>query len=218
MTATAAPALPTLPTVTRRLNDWFLSAPDDVRAAGIDWYPAANRFAAELVELHNGAYSIEAVASVIAAVSPMLAWGRNKTIAAAYLAAHAAGIPRAEWPGIMVGRNMIIAERIMDGDLDALTGPKVTAFRDNILGNDAAITIDRWHMLAALRSNHVPNKRERALVETATRNGAASCDVTPAAYQAVIWETIRLAHGGRLTAATAASVVPPRRSRVAVGA
>lgn len=178
--------------ITRRLLKLARAATPAQVAEGQDWYCQARKFVADLHTAYAGRYSVEQLAYVVAAVSPNLRWSHNKRVAAEYVRLHAAGMRRADWQlKLMIGSNMRKAEEILDGDLSALSGPKVTAFAANILGDESLVTIDRWHMVAALGENRVPTARERVAVTAATERCALALGWTPAACQAVLWVAVR---------------------------
>jgi hypothetical protein len=97
--------------------------------------------------------------------------------------------------------NVRKACRILDGDVSALKGPKVTAFANAILGDMSSVTVDVWATRAA-RSNldnllhlytdrEVPGARERRAIAAAYENAAAARGVEPAAMQAAVWVQVR---------------------------
>jgi hypothetical protein len=179
-------------TITRRLLKVARAATPDQVADGVSWYQNAREFVFELHTAYSGRYSVEQIASVVAVTSPSLRWSANKRATVEFIRAHAAGTPVAEWAyKIRIGENMHKSERILNGDLSALSGPKVTAFYANILGDESHVTVDLWHTHAATGEHRQPRAAERAPITEATRRCALAMGWTPAACQAVIWTVVR---------------------------
>lgn len=176
--------------LTRRLLRLRASAtPDDV-AAGVEWYGRANGLAFKLAAQYG--VTPRQAASVIAVLSPTNRWHRNVQDAEAMLAWHASG-RIGDPPSVCTyGPNRVKAIRIMDGDLGALSGPKVEAFAANILGDHEYVTLDIWACRAALGDDKATGPgRHRQKIARAYRNAAARSGDTPAAFQAIVWTVIR---------------------------
>ena len=100
------------------------------------------------------------------------------------------------------GPNRIKAAAILDSwvlfgeDADPaehVSGPKVTAFFRNIIGELQHVTLDR-HAVRPIskEGKDTPrNKTERARMEDAYRRAAAKVGLHPAEFQAVVWVAVR---------------------------
>lgn len=181
----------TVRSIQRRLLRILSSADETQLEMGRSWYPTARQFAATL-HAEYPQYSYEQVAGVIAVISPQLRWSTNQARARDYINLHAIGVGAKDWtPKLFQGRNMRKAEAVLDGDLTAIVGPKVTAFYANLLGDEDQITIDRWHTFAAIGVNRVPSVRQRRVIQQATLRVAKKMGLTPAALQACVWVVVR---------------------------
>lgn len=183
---------------TRRILRWLDRATDEQAAEGRAWYLEARVFAADLAE--GSPYTLEQVSAVIAALSPQVNWPANKAAATAAVRAHAIG--RRTLPTYTgYTANRVKAFRILDGDIGALRGPKVTAFHSAIMGDLSNVVLDIWAMRAArshgetmarlFRPDEMPNARERRAVEEAYRRAAAARGLAPAEAQAIAWVTAK---------------------------
>ncbi len=74
-----------------------------------------------------------------------------------------------------------------------VSGPKVTAFRANLLGENKPVTIDSWMMRVFLQSDRKApeNDEEYRRMEQMVRTVAAEYGVTPSAMQAILWVGIK---------------------------
>ncbi len=76
-----------------------------------------------------------------------------------------------------------------------MSGPKVTAFWKNILGDYDHVTVDSWAYLAAMGHRLIrdngPTKVEHRLVSDAYYAAADLCNVQPAHLQAIVWGIVR---------------------------
>lgn len=182
----------TTDTITRRLLKLARAATPAQVADGVSWYQNAREYVFELHTAYSGRYSVEQIAAVVAVTSPSLRWSANRKATAEYLRSHALGIPCADWAyRLRIGANMRKAEQILNGDLSALSGPKVTAFYSNIIGDETNVTVDLWHTHAATGEHRQPKTSEREPITEATRRCALAMGWTPAACQAVIWTVVR---------------------------
>lgn len=185
--------------MTRRLIAWHDRATDSQVREGIEWYAGARRFAHDLAS--HFPYTVEQVARVIAALSPQCVWEENMRAASVACSAHArgedAGIPA--YTGYRA--NVAKAWRVLDGDLDALRGPKVTAFAAAIVGDESHVTVDVWATRAARDrrralafhawDDEMPGEVEHRAIAEAYRRAACKRGVTPSAMQAIVWVAIR---------------------------
>lgn len=182
----------TTATITRRLLKLARAATPAQIEAGTSWYQTAREFVYELHKAYSGRYSVEQIAAVVAVTSPSLRWSANRKATTEYLRSHALGIPCSDWTyRLRIGANMRKAEQILNGDLSALSGPKVTAFYANILGDESHVTVDLWHTEAATGEHRQPRASEREPITEATRRCALAMGWTPAACQAVLWVAVR---------------------------
>lgn len=74
-----------------------------------------------------------------------------------------------------------------------VSGPKVTAFYRNIIGDLSHVTLDRHAVrpLSKAGKDMPANKAERARMEDAYRRAAAKVGLEPAAFQAAVWCAVR---------------------------
>lgn len=91
------------------------------------------------------------------------------------------------------------------GDLETVTGPKVSAFFANLCGDFERVTIDVWAARACgftdeKLMNHLDRTRYVA-IETAYRNAARTLGLLPAQLQAICW-IVERGHGDGTTAGT----------------
>jgi len=179
---------------TRRVLRWLDRATPSQRDEGRAWYLSARKFAYSLAS--DTPYTLEQVAGVIAVLSPQVNWEHNKATAAEAVRAHTIG--RRTLPNYSgFGTNKTKAFRVLDGDIEAVRGPKVTAFRNAITGDLSNVVLDIWAMRAArshgdsmarlFRSDEMPLVRERRAVEEAYRRAAAARGLAPAEAQAIVW-------------------------------
>lgn len=100
------------------------------------------------------------------------------------------------WRHCALGANVDKAYRCLDGDTDAVRGPKVTAFRDAILGT-GALVLDVWALRAAgfRGPGDVPSPRVRDAIVRAYASRARRAGVPLSHYQASVWLAIRDAQG-----------------------
>ena len=75
-------------------------------------------------------------------------------------------------------------------------GPKVSAFYQNLIGNEDAVTIDVWVMRYFGFKQDSPTARQRQAITDAIRKMAPKYKMTPAQLQAVVW-TIAVTEAGR---------------------
>lgn len=171
--------------ITKRLLAIFDSATDLQKKNGNAWYVEAYTYAFTLC---GSDFTVEQTAGVIAVLSPNTAWNANKLLAKRVIDAFRDGIPAEDSRGGL-GANVRKAYRILDGDLSAVSGPKVTAFYNNILGCPDHVTVDIWATRAAV-GRDVPGTDHVRIVK-AYRNAAKLRGLTPRDFQAVVWVTVR---------------------------
>lgn len=183
---------------TRRILRWYDRATPEQVAEGATWYCDARTFAADLASRHG--HSVEQVAALIAVLSPQCTWPQNMRAATDACDRHANS--DRTLPGYTgYGANVAKAFRVLDGDLDALKGPKVEAFAAAIRGDLSRVVIDSWAARAArsksenvaklFQADEMPGARERRVMIEGYRRAAAARGIEPAAMQAVTWLAVR---------------------------
>lgn len=177
-----------------RIVDVYRLATVEELDAGLSWYRDANSIAKALCPS-----DVSKAAGVIAALSPMMGWGRNVMLAGrAFEDGKASGA---------LGRNTDKADRIMSGEnpLDVLGGDKVVSFFQCIVNpdNNDFVCIDR-HAFDIAMGRVTNNKTRGALnrvgvyesfaksyriaAKVLSREGTS---VTAAQVQAVTWTVWR---------------------------
>jgi len=148
------------------------------------WYDVAREVAESLAV--GTPYSVEQCAAVLAITSPSVLWRRNCEVSRIIIAAHLAGIPHSDLGLCRNHRTVVSAYRALDGDLSAVSGPKVTAFFAAIMGDPHAVTLDRHCFKAAIGVERCGPVLRRS-VDAAYRAAAAAVGVTPREMQATVW-------------------------------
>lgn len=178
----------------RHITRLYRAAGAEHVAAGENWYRDAYLITAALAERHGR--TVEDVAGVIAALSPLRGWGDNVNIAARAVAA-----------GSLTGgafKNSIDkVNRILAGEHPGLvlSGNKVRAFWRCIAsaGQTTAVCVDRHAYDAAVNTRHtdetrprLSDKRYREVADAYVRaaeiiSRESGRLVTPSAVQATVW-------------------------------
>lgn len=165
-----------------------------------NWYHEAHAFCASCAQ----AFGLETwqVAGIVAAISPQIAWGKNKEQAIEIVARLQNSKPLA---GLMAyPANLAKAKRIFQGEapLDVLGGNKVRSFYLNIMLNEDAVTIDRHAIAIALygldtgKSGPLTTTdKAYRLVAQAYKDVAVNYGLAPFVVQSVTW-TYKAANGG----------------------
>lgn len=174
-------------TTKRILAIFDRATPADIEA-GAQWYGAASEIARDMSDASG--YSFVRCCGILAALSPRTPWGRNVSLAWAFVtgAENGSGL-RANWSA---------AIRVRDGGV--LYGPKTLAFAANIAGDRDAVTVDVWAVRAALGSRvmdpeaALARKGVYSEIAAAYRAAAALRGVDPTTMQATVWVVVR---GGR---------------------
>lgn len=182
--------------MTRRILKLHDAATPEQRLAGTAWYTEARVFCSKLAS--ETGYSLDQVARVTAALSPQVSWEGNKRAVIDALSSHAHGT---EFVYTGYRANADKAERILAGDIDALKGPKVTAFYQAIVGDLSACVVDIWICRAArskqettarvFADDEMPGTREHRAIAEAVRRAAVRRDIEPAVMQATAWVACR---------------------------
>lgn len=151
------------------------------------WYADARVLAASLAA--GTPYTVAQTAGVIACLSPNVKWAQNVRAATVLVSAHLAG---ASCESVRVGLRASVerAWRVLDGDLEAIAGPKVRPFWLAMLGDTEAVVLDVWAFRAAARRDYASGAL-RADVERAYREGAQRVGVSPREFQATVWVAVR---------------------------
>lgn len=186
--------------ITRRILARYEQADAAQLRAGHEWYEKANDLAHRLSDL--GSITLAQSAAIIAALSPQVSWDKNIEAATRVVALHAADAfdgTLERYPGY--GENVRKCARILAGDIEALRGPKVTAFYHAILGDLSHVVVDVWATRAARSTqanlahayldDELPGARERRDIDAAYRSAARLRDIKPAVMQAIVWTVTR---------------------------
>lgn len=187
--------------IAKRLVRAYERTTDTERAAGIAWYRRANDVVHALATDYG--VDVPTVARVIAVLSPNNRWQSNLLGAETALRFHGLGYA----PQSAFGRcgtynvNVTKAWRIMDGDPSALSGPKVTAFAANLMGDTDYLTLDSWAVRIAIGWTRARNFRDgsgvqspgryRSAIDRGYRMAAARVGLPVAHLQAILWVHVR---------------------------
>lgn len=187
----------------RRLLAYWHTASDAQRAEGLNWYPSALAQCGALAKRYG--ISAQAVAGVVAALSPGLRWEVNIDHAEQAISAwrNGASVDRpSSWPVVGVyGRNNVRKALAILAGADPLelfserTSPKVRSFFLSILGDQTQVCIDR-HAIAAWRGASLNGatpirKSELTAARADYRLVADIVRVAPRDLQAVVWTVYR---------------------------
>lgn len=179
-------------TPSQHILETYFSATREEIAAGKSWYDDARNFAAILADSTRRPTRV--AAGVIAALSPLTSWNRNKELATRALS-------NGEASGAL-GNSVRNANRILAGEDpdDVLKSDKVRNFYHSIMGDRGAVTIDRhsWEVYEGKRyadkdRPKVTPKRYREAAE-AYREAAHVLALEPSELQAITWLTWRRQH------------------------
>lgn len=192
----------TVRTMTDRLVKLYNDATDECRSRA-DWYAdVAGRDVERIATETDLPFST--VAAVLAVTSPGPTYAQNVKDARA-LCKWSVGGEKGPAPTCATyGANVRKAVEILrSGELSLVTGPKVTAFYRNIMGDWSHVTLDRHAVRPIQKSprdldwrkgntSHTPNSREerKRMVEAYTR-AAHRVGIEPAQFQAVVWCVVR---------------------------
>lgn len=184
----------------KRLYGLYASATVDELRAGRAWYDEARAYACELSERFDVPH--EVAAGVLACLSPNSKWERNKLDATAVLQGVAYGLETGDMSAAYhatkvstYNPNKVKAWTIAEygNAADVVSGPKVTAFYQNILGDSSELTLDShaynaWCGRRATGSDlpGIPaGLRRQAIADY--RCAANVKGETVSAFQAIIW-------------------------------
>lgn len=168
--------------VVRRLLRHYRAA--DPALARPDWYDRQRAAMAALAT--DTAIPFDVLIRAIAVLSPATTWEPLLACMGPWaLSVLGRGPKPIPGPG-SYGSNVRKARRII---LDLVTGPKVSRFARNLLGDRQAVTLDRWACRAAgVTENEPSTERRYARLELEHQIAAT---VAPSTFQAVIWEHLR---------------------------
>ncbi len=166
----------------RRLLATYASANGNQIALGSSWYGAARKVVCELAARYNA--QPDAVAGIIAALSPRVTWRRNIRLASDVLGnCYQRGAFKA---------NLTKAMRIDSGErpLDVLRGDKVRAFYLALMGDESSVVVDVW-MLRAVKHVKGITSKTYGVIAAAIREAASVVGATAASFQAIVWTVVR---------------------------
>ncbi len=153
------------------------------------WYAQQTRFLK-----HRFGDDWKLMARLLAATSPRLHLRTSWDMSLAILEDVQAGRPPALW-GLMKGHRLNV-ERVLRGE--ELSGPKVSRFYQNLIGNLEVVTIDSW-MIKLWKidcgSHGSPWPTLYNRLERAFKKWARSKGLKPADAQAILWNYIRRKNG-----------------------
>lgn len=160
------------------------------------WYDTARVELAEIAESFDMVLSD--VCWITATLSPHLSWELNKQSLIAFLCSWY-GLP-CEFSNSAYGKNTHKCTRYMLGEIDGLpSGPKVSAFYLNLMGDYSALTIDRHAMRIALfgmwriteeTGEISPSVNEHRLITKAYENVSRMLGITAVELQAITWQVV----------------------------
>ena len=177
--------------ITAKLTRCFRSTDEEVVVRGRAWYPEAldrmEWLAQETGYLTEQAVAVMAITSRAAQLSSNLNW------------TEAALRSGGEEPVGRFPNQMTPAVRKVLADpsniLSAISGPKVESFYRAIMGDEDAVVLDRWALLAAGHTERAPDPGpKRRVIERAYRRAAELCNIAPRNFQAAIWISVRGQH------------------------
>jgi hypothetical protein len=165
---------------------------------GRDWYKAVHKKV--LVLAAESGYSPEQVAGVIAVLSPNVEWNLNLRAAGMFLKAK--GKIRKGIPGYHKNRRK--AKEVLEGNLDAVRGPKVRAFYNTLLDPEHAVPVIDTQMIAAFFEGTAyrddfgivssSEKRKEPMYQ-AVKQIAKEKKWTVSETQGVIWTCFKIQNG-----------------------
>jgi hypothetical protein len=170
-------------TLTDRILDVFDKATPHEIEAGARWYDEAQKLAIELSTEYD--YSVEQIASALAAFSPRLFWSAN---VAAIEQPLANGTRK---PGVLT-RSFNNAKRALVDGFSAVRAQKSSSFAHNIAGDDETVTLDVWACRVAGIDEKLLNRvGVYATLAYAYRLAARKRAVSPSTMQATTWVVMR---------------------------
>lgn len=163
---------------------------------GLAWYAEARRICARWAdELH---LAEDVFVQVVAALSPRTFWDRNIKQAVDFVCLFTLGYTVEEIQPKLgtLGMNVRRAWAIMTGNTDALQGPKIQAFYQNIIDQSLdAVTVDTWAYRVCLGDLNAKavgfSEAYYRVMEEAYQEAARIKGLRPFEIQAVTWIVIR---------------------------
>jgi hypothetical protein len=176
---------------TRHIRNYLALATSEQRREGIAWYGASAASTIESIARETG-LDFEHVAGVVALLSPRVRWYKNIEGARDFCRAYVSGNPEPYANGLPYNRRKAW-QWLHTRDYELLTGNKVSAFYQNLTGNEQRVTVDTWAIRAATRCklDAVDSTRRYYEVERAYQRVAREHGLTPAQCQAIVWVVIR---------------------------
>jgi hypothetical protein len=137
---------------------------------------------------HKTDMPFSVVAAVCAALSPRCKWEQNLVDTMTVLTAVQHGLPEYECKVTTYGRNKSKAFSIAHfRDPALLSGPKVTAFYSNLMGDYHTLTLDTHAITAWKGNNRKPSRPDFRKARAAYHRAAKKAGIPVALFQAVIW-------------------------------
>lgn len=201
--------LPAKHVMVMRVLQAYENASSEDKFHGMVWYDDALLACEDLTA--DIPYGVEQIAGVMATVSPGMVWDENETAPKRIIDLHWNGIPTGEWTGFSTyPHNLEKAERILDEDLSAIKGDKVTNFYRAIMGDTQAVTVDRWMVRIVMddprygtagggtkdKATMSSSKTYYAIAEAITES-ARLIGINPRELQAITWTYYRRMHLGK---------------------
>ncbi len=181
----------------------YYEATEDERSEGMSWYNRAYEICDEVAT----AYGVKTsqVVGVMAVVSPAMTWDQNEFAPAKICDLYSRGIRWEAWAGFATwGPNRKKAQRILDGDYDAISGNKVTAFYGAIMGATDSVALDRWAIRVLLDNPTLGNdmivpsgKKCYDYMAEVYKKAAEVVGINPSDIQAVTWTVYRNRYNGK---------------------
>jgi hypothetical protein len=167
--------------VQKLIRAWSKATDEDKRQ-GAEWYRTARETCRDMAT-DNGV-THECAAGVVAALSPRLRWSVNLRAAKRCLAGE-------KVPGV-VKANLAKANQIAAGapPLSVLSGPKVRAFYNAIMGDDSAAVVDIWVTRVVGWTKDV-KRATYEKIATALKQAAEKVGTSVCTLQASVWVAIR---------------------------
>lgn len=176
-------------------------ATDEDKVSGHNWYEAARLFSQELGRKafpnmdRDG--QLRLGASIVALFSPRCSWGRNMALATAFVNGE---VVKAMGQSVRKAEEAALLTAQGHDPLDAVKGPKVSAFARAIAGIPTNPVIDVWALgiILGRRANEVDYGRvARQYDEAAALYNAAAAllGIDVHSLQAVTWVTFRRESG-----------------------
>lgn len=176
---------------------WFSVASEEDKLSGLTWYSEANLFAQYLASQYH--LDVITTAHLIAVFSPQLGWGENQRRVEKFIVIYKnkGNIYKS---GLGFHANIRKAVEIIKGNLDALSGQKVTAFAHCIFKNGLTerVCVDRHaKRIANFYTENTPSAKQYLALEavfqlaTLEINRQLHTHYTPAQVQAITWVAYR---------------------------